>query len=318
MQRFILIALIFPLLSFGQANKLLRQALKSPDLNEQLKLYTQVIELEPTNLDAYFYRGLANQNLGHFQTAILDYTKVIFYKPDADTYYNRGNSRFSLEDYEGAKNDYTKALDLNKNLFDAIYNLGLVKFYLGEYKEAISEFDKILKEFPRDAKSYNQKAMAYMELKNYEEAFKNFALNILLNPDSNAYSSRGFALLTINYYKEAQTDFYKAIQLDKANVPSYFYLGVTQLFLGEFASSATAFKESIKFDAQDFDAYLGLAMAQFKANDLEQAKISFTKAKSQINPNGLASDSIEIFSNTYWYSNQAFYFQEIYKQLSAL
>jgi tetratricopeptide (TPR) repeat protein len=317
MQRFILIALIFPMLSFGQANKLLREALKSTDANEQIKLFTQVIELEPKNLDAYFYRGLANQNLGDYNAAVLDYTKVIFYKPDADTYYNRGNSRFAMQDYEGAKEDYTQALNLNKGLFDAIYNLGLVKFYLGEYKESITEFDKILKEFPRDAKSYNQKAMAYMELNNYEEAFKNFALNILLNPDSNAYSSRGFALLSINYFKEAQTDFYKAVQLDRANLPCYFYLGVTHLFIGEFPSSVTAFNESIKFDAQDFDAYLGLAMAQYKANDKEQAKVNFQKAKAILSPNSL-SDNIEVFSDTYWYKNQPFYFQELFKELNAL
>lgn len=317
MQRFIFLALVIPLLSFGQANKLVRQGLKSTSYNEQIQLFTQAIELEPNNLDAYFYRGLAYQNLGNYTAAILDYTKVIFYKPDADTYYNRGNSKFAMQDFEGAKEDYSKALNLNKELFDAIYNLGLAKFYLEDYKGAISEFDKILKDFPRDAKSYNQKALAYMELNNYEEAFKNFALNILLNPDSNAYSSRGFALLTISYYKEAQTDFYKAIQLDRNNLPSYFYLGVAQLFLGEFASSATAFKESIKFDAQDFEAHLGLAMAQYKANDKEQAKISFEKAKNIIN--SITSETtIDVFRDTYWYKNQLFYFQEIFKELNAL
>src|SRR5690606_25493474 len=126
MRKYILIAtIVIPLLSFGQANKILRQGLKSTNFNEQIELFTQVIQLEPKNLDAYFYRGLAKYNLGEYNGAILDYTKVIFYKPDADTYYNRGNCKFALQDYVGAKEDYTKALELNKQLVDAIYNLAL-------------------------------------------------------------------------------------------------------------------------------------------------------------------------------------------------
>lgn len=318
MQKFILIALIFPLLSFSQANKLLREGLKSTDFNQQIDLFTQVIALEPKNLDAYFYRGLAKHNLEDYSGAILDYTKVIFYKPDADTYYNRGNSKFALQDYIGAKEDYTKALELNKGLIDAIYNLGLTKVYLGEFNQAIADFDKISKMFPGDSNIYIQKGMAYMELKNYKEAFNNFGNSILLNPNSNAFTTRGLALLSINYYKDAQADFYKAIELDRNNLPCYFYAGVTHLFLGEFVPAISAFTQSIKFDALDFDAYLGLAMTQFKANDKAQAKINFQKAKSIINPNALNDASIEVFANTYWYKNQTFYFNDFFKELNAL
>jgi tetratricopeptide (TPR) repeat protein len=318
MQKLILIALIFPLLSFSQANKLLRQGLKSTNYNEQIELFTQVIELDKKNLDAYFYRGLANYNLQDYTGAILDYTKIIFYKPDADTYYNRGNSKFALNDYEGAKEDYKKALELNNGLIDAVYNLGLTQAYLGEFNEAITNYDKLISKFPGNDNLYIQKAMAHMELKNYKEAFENFGNSILLNPNSNAFYTRGLALLSINYYKEAQADFYKAIEFDKNNLPCYFYIGTTHLFLGEFVPAITAFTESIKIDALDFDAYLGLAMAQFKANDKTQAKINFQKAKSILNPYALESDGIETFNNTYWHKNQSLYFNTVFKELNTL
>lgn len=318
MHKLILIALIFPLLSFGQANKLLRQGLRSTNYNEQIELFTQVIELDQKNLDAYFYRGLAKFNMADYNGAILDYTKVIFHKADADTYYNRGNSKFALDDYEGAKEDYMKALELNNNLVDAAYNLGLTQVFLGEFSDAIKNFDKVTNRYPGNANAYIQKAMAYMELKNYTEAFNNFGSAILLNPNSNSFYSRGIALLSINYYKEAQADFYKALELDKSHTDCYFYMGATHLFLGEFVSAISAFSESIKVDAMDFDAYLGLAMAQYKANDTAQAKINFQKAKSIINPYALNNHSIEIFNNTYWHKNQSLYFNPIFKELNAL
>lgn len=318
MQKLILIALIIPMLSFSQANKLLRQGLKSTNFNEQIDLFSQVIALDSKHLDAHFYRGLAKHNVQDYTGAILDYTKVIFYKPDADTYYNRGNSKFALHDYEGAKEDYTNALKLNKELIDAVYNLGLTQAYLGEFSDAIASFDKVNIRFPGDTNVYMQKAMAYMELKNYQEAFNNFGNSILLNPNSNAFYTRGMALLSINYYKEAQADFYKALELDGNNAPCYFYIGTTHLFLGEFVPAVAAFTESIALDALDFDAYLGLAMTQLKANDKAQSKINFQKAKSIINPYALNNDSIDVFNNTYWYKNQSLYFNGVFKELNAL
>lgn len=318
MQKLLILMVLCPLLSIGQTNKLLRQGMKSTNSNEQINLFTQVIELDPKNLDAYFYRGLAKYNLEDYTGAILDYTKVIFYNPDADTYYNRGNCKFALQDYEGAKEDYIQALDINRSLIDAIYNLGLTKMYLGEYTEAIADFDKIIAQYPGDANLYKQKAMAYMELKNYKEAFNNFGNSILLNPNSDAFSTRGLALLSINYYKEAQADFYKAIELDRNNLPCYFYIGVTHLFLGEFVPAISAFTESIKIDSLDFDAYLGLAITQVKANDKAQAKVNFEKAKRIISPNMFNSSDMEVFSNTYWFKSQSLYFNDMFKELSAL
>ena len=314
----LLFLFLTPLFVNSQANKLLRQGLRADNSNEKIELFSQAIALEPKNLDAYFYRALAKNDIGDFDGAILDYTQVLFYNPDADTYYNRGNSKFNLDDFEGAAEDYENALKLNPELTDALYNLGQAKFYLGDYKAAIQNFDKILKVFPEDAKTYSQRGLAHFELKNYKEAFKDFAYNILINPDTYAYSLRGKALLDINYYKESQADFTKAIELDQKNIPCYFYLGANHLFLGEYPAAVASFSESIKNDSLDFDAYLGLAMAQLKANDVTNAKINFRKAKSIIDPESLDNSSIAVFNNTYWYKDKYLFFNEIFKDLNAL
>ena len=319
MKKYVLLFLtIIPLVAIGQANKLIRQGLKAEDSIEKIELFTQAIELDPKNLDAYFHRALAKNDIGDFHGAILDYTKVIFYEPDADSYYNRGNSKFNLQDFEGASEDYEQAIAIDPELWDAVYNLGLVKSYLGDYKAAISNFDKILIAFPYDTRSYRQRAMAHMELENHKEAFFDFARNIIINEDSSAYYDRGYALLSLNYYKEALSDLYKAIRLDRNNTPCYFYIGVARLFLDEYIAAITGFNESVKFDNQDFEAHLGLAIAYYKTNELEKAKSSFIKAKEIINKNGMDTDSMEEFNNTYWYKNHNQFFTEIFKELNAL
>ena len=313
-----LASLFMPLLMLGQSNKLIRQALRAEDPNEKIELFNQAIEEDPKNLDAYFYRALTKNEIGDYHGAILDYTKIIFYNPDADSYYNRGNCKFNLEDFEGASEDYEKAIEIDPELWDAVYNLGQAKFYLGDYAAAISNFSKILKVFPEDSKSRIQRALAHFEVKNYKEAFIDFGNNININPDTHAYSIRGKALLDINYYKEAQSDFFKALRLDNNNIPCYFYLGATHLFLGEFMPAINSFSESIKYDSLDYDAHLGLAMAQLKANDKASAKENFNKAKSIISADSTQYDGIEVFKSTYWYKNQNLFFKGIFEELNAL
>lgn len=158
---FILLFFICPIFGFTQANKILRQAIRTTDLNEKISLLNQVIDLESKNLDAYFYRALAKNDLGDFSGAIVDYSKIIFDDPDADTYYNRGNSRYSLKDFTGAKEDYARAYMLDKNFLDALYSLACVKLDLEAYEDAIKDFSNIIKVAPDWSKAYILRAAAY-------------------------------------------------------------------------------------------------------------------------------------------------------------
>ena len=156
--------ILLPLLTIGQAGKLYRKALRSTDLKEKISLFSEVIKLEPKNLDAYFQRGLAKNDSGDYHGAIVDYSKIIVEQPDADTYYNRGNSRYSIKDLSGAKEDYAKAYMLDENFIDALYSLACVRYDLEEYKRAITDFSKVIKVAPSQPKLYTLRASAYKAL----------------------------------------------------------------------------------------------------------------------------------------------------------
>ena len=305
-KNFILLLFICPFLTFGQASKLIRQAKRTTDLNEKISLYTQAIELEPDNLDAYFYRAIAKNNLGNFRGAIVDYSKIIVEEPDADTYYNRGNSRYSIKDFKGAKEDYAKAFMLDENFIDALYSLACVKMDLEEYDDALKDFNSILKIAPDQANIYTLRATTYEALENYQNALKDYSTAILIEPGADSYYNRGVFLMNINYHKEANVDLTNAIKLNKNNAYAYFYRGASNLLLGEYINAIEDFKKSIEFDSVDFDAYLGLAMAYKNVNDNKNAKLNFDKANS-ILFNNQTVYSIEQYSNTYWFQTQYYF-----------
>lgn len=316
MKKFILLTILIPLFSLGQANKYVRQGLRTTDFKEQISLFSQAIDLDDKHLDAYFYRGLAQFNLGEYNSSILDFTKVIFYKPDADSYYNRANAKFNLEDFEGAAFDYEKATELDPNLIDAFSNLGTAKLYLEEYKDAIKALDKAIRLFPTNDIALLHRAKAHMALKNYKLAFSDYRYHLYLNTSSNSYYERGLALLEVKYFKEARKDFAKALKKDRNNIPVYFYLATTHLLLGDYQGAIATYTLLTKRDDLDFDAHLGLALAYLKTSDLKSAKTHFDKVKNILSirePNNMDS-----FENTYWHQNQKLYFNQPFEELTKL
>ena len=304
------------LFSFGQANKLFRKAEKATDLTYKITLFSQVINLQPENLDAFFFRAIAKHDLGDYYGAI-DYSKIIVEEPAANIYLNRGNSRYNIGDYENAKKDYSKAFELNKNLINAKYSLGCVKYDLGDFNAAFLDFNSIIQNYLNKKnhlilpiqvyKSFLMRALTHEELGNYTNAIEDYSFLISVKPNAENYYNRGKLLMDLKFYKEAKNDFKTSLSLNKKNEHAYFYRGASNLFLGKFLKAISDLSEAVKYNSMDFDAYLGLAVAYNKVNDPNNAKLNFEKANKLLSI-GKNIKTIEQFRDTFWFKNQYFYF----------
>lgn len=304
-------------LTYGQANKLFKQATKTTDLKEKIELLSGVINLEPKNLDAHFYRGLAKNDLGDYSGAIVDYSKIIVLEPDADTYYNRGNARYSLKDLVGAQEDYQNAFKLDNGFIDALYSLGCVKNDLGDFEGSIKDFTNLINAIPNEPKYYFLRASAFKALEKHALALNDYSLAVLVDPSADSFYNRGVFYMDINYYEKANADLSIALKLNENNSYAYFYRGASFLLLGKYINAITDFNTVLKFDALDFDAMLGLALSYYKVNDMENATLYFQKADSILSLNG-SLKNIKNYKNTYWFQNQYFFFSENFTEFSKL
>lgn len=314
---FLTALLISGFTTFAQANKLMRQAERSTNLQERIELCNQVIALEPKNLDALFLRGLAKNDSDDFYGAIVDYSKILVVEADPDTYYNRGNSRYALKDFQGAKEDFEKAYEMDNNFIDALYSMGCAQYDLGDFEEAIKTFGKVSLADPTDTKAIYRRADCFNALKQYRNALNNYTLAVNIDRNSLAYYNRGVFLMHIKYYKDALNDFEKSIRRDNTNTGAYFFRGTAQLFLGEFLKAVDDYNTTLKFDSLDFDAMLGIAITYYELNDIEKAKSYFEKASNTIDPNHTI-EGIDKFKDSFWFSEQYYYFSEAYKALIKL
>lgn len=311
----LLFIILLPLVGTAQSNKLVRKGLRTTNPDEKINLFSQAIELDPENLDAYFYRGVTKDNMGDFSGAILDYTKVIFFEPSADVYFNRGNSKYSLMDYLGAKEDYEKALELNPDFLEAKYSLAITKYDLNDYKGAIADLNAL----PKTSYVYLQLGRSYEALNDYKNALTNYSLAILNDKSSQNFYARGLFYMGINYYKNANEDFTVSFYLDNTNVSAQFFKGVSHYLLGEFDQALSSFSLVSQNDPTDFDAHIGLALTYLHLKDPSKAKLNFNKAKSILKgSDGSMPDTIKFFENTYWYQKQYNAFNRDFENLNSL
>lgn len=87
--------------------------------NEAIAKYTEAIEYNSENFEAYFYRANANASLRKYEIAIEDYNRAIkIHANYADAYANRGQMKFYMNDDNGACEDWKMAESLGKDNMD--------------------------------------------------------------------------------------------------------------------------------------------------------------------------------------------------------
>ena len=203
---------------------------------ENVKYYcSEIIKINPDNVDAYNNRGIAKAYLDDHKGAIKDYNKAIELDAnDAGIYNNRGNARDKLGNHNGAIEDYDKAIELNPDYVDTYYNRGVAKGKLGNYKGAIKDFDKAIELNPNDASTYYNRGFAKDNLNDYKGAIDDFDKAIELNPnDADTYYNRGIAKDKIGNHKGAIEDYDKVIELNPDDANAYNNRGIVKDKIGD-------------------------------------------------------------------------------------
>jgi tetratricopeptide (TPR) repeat protein len=175
------------------------------DFPSAVNQYREVLKHNPSYLNAGINLGIVlSEELLDFDGAIAEYQKVIKAKTriinipylydnrkhviqsKAIAYYNMGlayrdKSMLFAED-SGKYNNllrkaaecYEKCLDLDKNNYDARYNLAITKHILGYYTDALTNYCKALLIFPLDYEAHYNLAMLLRQKRMYQDSFNEF------------------------------------------------------------------------------------------------------------------------------------------------
>ena len=103
----------------------------------------KLLQIDPSNIDAYWFRAYAKVELGLYEDGINDYKKSIALgDKDPMTYNNIGYAFYSLGDNYKAISYYNKSLQMDSTNITAYLNRGISKEKISDLQGACADWRK--------------------------------------------------------------------------------------------------------------------------------------------------------------------------------
>lgn len=204
-------------------------------LQDAVKLYEQVLRIEPNNSDALNLLGLAAMQGGRADIAVGLIEKATSIRPMAAYYNNLGNAQKALEWVEVAARSYRRALDINPEYAKAHNNLGVCLKDLGQFEDAAAHFCRAVELEPDLAEAHLNLGNVKNEQERFDEAIGCLEHALALKPDyAAAHCSLGIALAAREGTREQATrHFEQAIALAPELAQAHWQLANILLIRGE-------------------------------------------------------------------------------------
>lgn len=200
-------------------NKSVKPVIKSGENNPGFTLFQSVFLILLTVIVSvtgwymvgkyYFWNQLDMKRVGQ-QVSVLE-ARVRKQPKNITLRIALGYSYFLNGDNDKAIQQYTEVLKVDKNYFDAYYNLGLVYIDDDNLTEAQKMFDKCIKISPKDYKGYLQKGIVLRNMEKYQQAISILQKADELSPRSSdiiyqigmVAEAKGDKKIAIEIYNEA-------------------------------------------------------------------------------------------------------------------
>lgn len=234
------------------------------------KIYTEVIDLiklskfnEAKNIllsvnenylkDASFYNlfGFIYDSISEVDNAQKNYLKSL--EIDKNFYeakYNLAILFYKIKKYNLAEELFSELIRVNRGDYNSYYNLGIIKFDQKQYKESIPYFIEACKINKNFYPAYHHLAVSYEEIKNFDDAIFFYNKAIEINKDQFLFSHNnlGNVYLNLKNYGKALDYFNQALKLKGNKALVYNNLGVVNFEIGNVKEAASFFERAIELD----------------------------------------------------------------------
>jgi tetratricopeptide (TPR) repeat protein len=148
-----------------------------------MRIFSRVIQLNPSDAEAYQQRAMAASQLGDYAAALTDAKEALRLDGDDVTgYLARGAAYVGLRQYERARKDLDRVLREQGNDAEAYYLRGLAWAGLEKLRKAVSDLSWSIILRPHFADAYYHRAQAYRQLGSAAEADADLETALQLDP----------------------------------------------------------------------------------------------------------------------------------------
>ncbi len=182
---------------------------------------TEEIIFEPSKAELWYMYGIANQILGYWNLAELEYQRAQRLEQKNEKYV------LALVEALGNQNEFAIAmtyvdaiLKANPKNLDAIYNRAWLFFRQNDFDNSLEQFDALVKLDANNFYYHYGRGLCYFEKQDYEKAISDFTASIEIQETQVALFYRGISYLNSNRKIEACRDLQNAKALGFEDIDS--------------------------------------------------------------------------------------------------
>ncbi len=201
--------------------------LKMEDFQRAIEDYDTAIELNPSYLEAYIYRGICYRSLGNIKMAMKDFNIVAGAKSISrdlavQALSLRGSIFAETGNYRKARDDYNEALTRDPGASQVHIALASLYERLNDLPKATYHYNRAIELEPKNSQAYLNRGTLFAESGNYQKALENYSMAVQLNPsDAINYYNRGHVYLKLRDDQSAINDFRSAAHLGDRDAQNY-------------------------------------------------------------------------------------------------
>lgn len=148
---------------------------KGEEFSEAIKLYSTAFEIDPSNTEAIYMRGLSKSRMGDSKGAISDYSILVKISPnDAEAFSLMADEKLNVQDSVGAFSDSERAIQIGSNDPDVYLRVGTIQMQLKKLENAIASFSKAIELNPSFGPAFYNRGIARYDLNQVEKACGDF------------------------------------------------------------------------------------------------------------------------------------------------
>lgn len=208
--------------------------------------FTSAIKLKNDYEDFYYYRAICLMELNKFNQALKDFEKLQTPELKNRISFYKGRVNFKLYNYDVAEEIFKGLLTDKLYAEDAKLYLARIEINKEKFDEGIALLSQIINQNSKNEKALFLRANALKEVGLYESAIEDYTTLIALNPDYTYYNKRGLIYEQLEKWKDAETDYSKAIKGNPKWSISYNNRGYSRMKMGNFQDAKNDFEISLK------------------------------------------------------------------------
>jgi tetratricopeptide (TPR) repeat protein len=225
-------------------------------------------------------QALSLQRQGRLSEAASFYQTVLKTERDRfDALHGLGIVRSQQRRYDEARSLFRRALRVNPASAEAEYNLALALAGLKRYEEAVSHYQKALALRPDFFQAHNNLGNVFKSLDRRAEAMDQYRLALEINPDFAAgHNNLGNSFQALGRLKEAESHYRRAVAIEPRYAEAHNNLGNVLNLFGRTEDAVVCYQQALALDENYVEALYNIGNALKELARFDEAATALRKA----------------------------------------